>query len=93
MCKACDRDRAGSEDREVCRRLRSKVRPYWERPVGWFTEEAARIRRENARRVDPEPLPYWGAPIKPLPLWTAREVLAELARHSRRLARHTTLDS
>ena len=94
MCRACDHDTAkvskgtAAEMREVCRRVRSRTLQWWEKPVGSFELlEVPKIRRENAERRDPEPLPYYAAPIKPLPLWTERERLAELARQSRRLAR------
>jgi hypothetical protein len=61
------------------------ARQWWDREPGYFAEEVARIRRDNrAELVDVLTPPR---PPRAIPQFTPRQIAAELARQSARLAR------
>ena len=72
MCRACDRDHAKNpkgldarEARAVCARLRSKVKMWWEKPVGSVAtmtdrERLAELARQS-RRLGRQPQPEGSA--------------------------------
>jgi hypothetical protein len=111
MCRACRvtyegcRDRSALPEAEaVCRRVRSKVTPWYLRTPGYFyTEELPRLlSRNNAPWATPAvlgldrsgspirsaPRALW-APVVPVPCMTPAQLRAELARQVKRLAGHS----
>lgn len=104
MCQACDHDaqqhRVSADDREICRRLRSKTPQWWEREPGWVADEIRAELRRAGREwwptrvnavVGEGTVPVVSARITgrvvPLPDMTPAQLKAELAFQSRRLGK------